>query len=150
VTAQGCAGAISYVWDFGDGSPHGTIRTPTHTYTSAGTFHWVVTASADGRTTSQAGSIVVSPASAPAPTVIAVRQQANPLRIRIDGTNFVNGLSVYVGADTVPWPSVQFVSARRILLNGTGLAAKFPTGVTTSIRIVNPDGQWTSTSFTRR
>ena len=29
---------LTYDWDFGDGSPHGTSATPTHTYTSPGTF----------------------------------------------------------------------------------------------------------------
>jgi hypothetical protein len=109
-----------------------------------------VTASVSGRTTSQTGSVIVSPASAPAPTVTAVRQQANPLRIRIDGTRLVNGLKVFIGTDTVAWPSVEFVSARRIVLGGSGLAARFPVGRPTSLRIVNPDGQSVSTTFTRR
>jgi len=150
VTAQGCSGTIAYDWNFGDGTPHGTIRTPTHIYSVAGTYTWAVTASADGRTTSQSGSIIVSPASTPAPTVTAVRQQAKPLKIRIDGTNFVNGLKVYIGTDSVPWPSVEFVSSKRIVLVGTGLAARFPLGIAINIRIVNPDGQWVATTFTRR
>jgi PKD repeat protein len=145
-----CAGSVSYVWDFGDGTAHGTIRTPTHTYTTEGAFHWAVTASANGQTTSQAGSINVSPASLPAPTVTSVRQQANPFRIRIDGTNFVNGLNVFIGTDTLAWLGVQFVSAKRITVNGDGLSAKFPLGQSVSIRIVNPDGQWVATSFRRR
>jgi len=145
-----CSGPISYVWDFGDGTAHGTIRAPTHTYTTEGAFHWAVTASGNGQTTSQAGNITVSPASLPAPTVTSVRQQANPFRIRIDGTDFVNGLNVFIGSDTVAWLGVQFVSARRISLNGDGLATKFPLGQTISIRIVNPDGQSVSTSFRRR
>jgi len=145
-----CAGSVSYVWDFGDGTAHGTIRTPTHTYTNEGAFHWAVTASANGQTTSQTGSITVSPASLPAPTVTSVRQQANPFRIRIDGTNFVNGLNVFIGTDTLAWLGVQFVSAKRITVNGDGLSAKFPLGQSVSIRIVNPDGQWVATSFRRR
>jgi PKD repeat protein len=31
-------GNISYVWDFGDGSPHGTGARPTHIYASPGTY----------------------------------------------------------------------------------------------------------------
>ncbi len=150
VTAQGCSGTIAYDWNFGDGTAHGTIRAPTHTYSTAGTYSWAVTASVGDQTTSQSGSIIVSSTSTPAPTVTAVRQQANPLRIRIDGTNFVNSLNVYIRIDTVPWPSVEFVSSRRIVLGGTALAAKFPLGTAVNILIVNPDGQQVATTFTRR
>ncbi len=150
VTPQGCSGAITYDWTFGDGSAHATVRTPTHTYAAAGTFQWSVTASADGQTTSQAGSIVVSPASLPAPTVTSVSQLSDPFRIRINGRYFVRGLRVFIGTDTQPWSGVQFNSATRITLNGEGLSQKFPRRQTVSIRIVNPDGQSVTTSFRRR
>jgi PKD repeat protein len=31
-------GALTYEWDFGDGSPHATTQSPTHTYTEPGTY----------------------------------------------------------------------------------------------------------------
>ena len=74
VAAQSCAGTIAYNWDFGDGSAHATTRTPTHAYSSAGSFQWAVTASAGGQTTSQAGDITVAPAPQSAPTVSRVRR----------------------------------------------------------------------------
>ncbi len=39
---------LTYDWDFGDGSPHGSGSTPSHTYTVAGTYTATLTVS-DGR-----------------------------------------------------------------------------------------------------
>ena len=41
-------GATSYVWDFGDGSATVTTESPTHAYTSAGTFNVTLTATGAG------------------------------------------------------------------------------------------------------
>ena len=149
VAAQSCAGTIAYNWDFGDGSAHATTRTPTHAYSSAGSFQWAVTASAGGQTTSQAGDITVAPAPQSAPTVSRVRQLSEPFRLRIDGTHFASGVRVFIGTDTAPWSGVQFVSSTRIVLNGNGLSNRFPRRQMVSIRIVNPDGQSVTTSFRR-
>ncbi len=150
VTATGCVGTIAYDWNFGDGSPHATIRNPSHTYTTTGTFQWAATASLGGRITSQGGSIRISAPSLPPPTVSSVTQLSDPFRIRIDGANFVSGLKVYIGSDTTPWPGVVLNSSTRITLDGSGLSSKFPEGVSVRIRIFNPDGQSVTTSFTRR
>jgi PKD repeat protein len=150
VTAQGCAGTIAYDWNFGDGSPHATNRNPTHAYSSSGTFQWAMAAAVDGRATTQTGSITVSPASQPGPAVTGVRQLSDPFGIRIDGANFVNGVTVLIGADTVPWRRVQLTGTTRLTLSGDGLSAKFPRRLAVTIRIVNPDGQSVTTSFTRQ
>ncbi len=46
-TATGCASAVSYEWDFGDGTPHSSDQNTTHTYAAPGTYTWRVTASAN-------------------------------------------------------------------------------------------------------
>ncbi len=43
----------------------------------------------------------------------------------------------------------QVQSSSSILLSGTGLKAKFPSGVAVTIRVVNPDGGSASIKFTR-
>ena len=38
---SGCSGSVAYDWDFGDGSAHASIASPSHTYTDAGHLHLV-------------------------------------------------------------------------------------------------------------
>ena len=59
-TATGCAGAVTYDWDFGDGSAHASEPSPSHVYQAAGSFPWSLTVSADGQSCSRSGTIVVS------------------------------------------------------------------------------------------
>ena len=68
-TPSGCTGTPTYDWDFGDGTPHSSQQNPTHTYTTAGTYNWTMTASLAGAspcvkmgtiTIGQAGSATVS------------------------------------------------------------------------------------------
>jgi len=58
-TATSCAGAATFDWDFGDGSPHGTAQNPTHTYATAGSFTWVLTARAGSASATRTGTILV-------------------------------------------------------------------------------------------
>jgi PKD repeat protein len=57
---SGCSGSPSWDWDFGDGSAHDSVEDPSHTYPSAGTFTWTMTASVEGAVCSDSGQIVVS------------------------------------------------------------------------------------------
>ncbi len=38
-------GVVSYDWDWGDGTTHGTQKSPKHTYTKSGSYQWKVTVS---------------------------------------------------------------------------------------------------------
>ncbi|MFI5167015.1 MAG: PKD domain-containing protein [Thermoanaerobaculales bacterium] len=58
-TANGCSGYVSYDWDFGDASPHGTGPNATHTYAAPSAYVWKLTASANGNSCSTQGSIVI-------------------------------------------------------------------------------------------
>jgi PKD repeat protein len=58
-TLSGCAGSAVYDWDFGDGSPHASVRNPSHTYAAGGTFTWTVVVTADGQTCTRTDTISV-------------------------------------------------------------------------------------------
>ena len=53
ISAQGCGGSPSWDWDFGDGTPHASTASPTHTYGASGTFTWSLTVTQDGRAVRQ-------------------------------------------------------------------------------------------------
>jgi subtilisin family serine protease len=57
----GCSPAVTFDWDFGDGTAHGSGAATSHTYANAGAFGWRVTSSAAGMTCVQSGSITVKP-----------------------------------------------------------------------------------------
>lgn len=63
-TADNCSSSPSYSWSFGDGSPPSPTRNPTHTFSSAGSYTWTMTASADGQTCQKTGVITISGSSA--------------------------------------------------------------------------------------
>jgi PKD repeat protein len=60
-----CAGAISYDWDFGDGTTHGTGTNVAHIYPASGNYSWTVTATANGVSQAAAGIITISPTLGP-------------------------------------------------------------------------------------
>ena len=145
-TATNCSGTIAYSWNFGDGTSRSTSRTTSHTYSSAATFQWRLTASVGEVTSSRSGSITIA---YPAPTVSGVTALSNPFRIQIDGANFRQGVRVYIGSSTTAWSSVQYVSGSRLILGGENLSRQFPRGTAVRIKVVNPDGKSVTTSYTR-
>lgn len=153
-TTASCTGTLVYDWNFGDGSPHATSQNPSHTYTTTGTFHWVLTASVGSVSATQAGDIAVSAVAPPpttaAPLISGVRQLSEPLRIEIDGSNFAVGVQVFIGADASPWPTVTRVSSQQLVLGGSDLSKRFPRRQRVAIKVVNPDGQSATTTFVRR
>jgi formylglycine-generating enzyme required for sulfatase activity len=61
-TPSNCYGSVGYDWDFGDGSAHATLQSPTHTYAGTGSFTWTMTASIAGQSCQKTGAVLVSPA----------------------------------------------------------------------------------------
>jgi PKD repeat protein len=59
-TPSNCTGEVTYDWDFGDGTAHSSSQNPTHTYASAGTYGWTLTASVNGVDCTKSGSITLS------------------------------------------------------------------------------------------
>ena len=62
-TPSGCSGSVGYSWTFGDGQSS-TSQNSSHTYTTAGTYIWSMTATVQSVTCTKNGSITVNPAPA--------------------------------------------------------------------------------------
>jgi PKD repeat protein len=149
-TATNCSGSVAYSWTFGDGTAAVAGQNANHTYATAATFQWQVSATASGVTATRNGSIVVSTGTTSTLSITRVTSLSDPFRIRIEGTGFQQGVKVYIGSRTTPWASTRFNSSTRLTLSGEGLSRLFPRGQPVTIRVVNPDGNSVSTTFTRR
>ncbi len=68
VAASYCSGTPSYAWTFGDGGT-ASIQNPSHTYASAGSYVWSMTASVGGQSSTSSGTITVT---APAPPPVSI------------------------------------------------------------------------------
>jgi PKD repeat protein len=55
----GCAGNITYDWNFGDGTAHSSLYQISHTYTVPGTYIWTMTAMVNGLACTETGTISV-------------------------------------------------------------------------------------------
>ncbi len=147
-TPSNCSGTVAYDWNFGDGTSHATTASATHIYSIAKTYTWTITASVAGVTAAKTGTIGIVSAQAPPPSVTGVTALTNPFRIQINGASFQQGVKVYLGGSTTAWSSVQYVNSSQLVLGGEHLSRQFPSGKTVSIKIVNPDGQSVTTSYT--
>ncbi len=66
--------SVSYDWNYGDGSAHGSSQSASHSYGAAGTYSWTMTASSSGAVScTQTGSIVIS-STCTAPVITAQPQ----------------------------------------------------------------------------
>jgi len=54
------SGAVTFNWNFGDGSPASTNQFPTHAFNAAGVFNWSVIASVANATAGASGSITIT------------------------------------------------------------------------------------------
>jgi hypothetical protein len=78
-------------------------------------------------------------------SVAGIRKPGKPFRVKIAGENFQAGIEVFIGDDATPWPSAKRRSDGTLLLKGA--ESRFPPGVSTRIRLVNPDGGEANTHF---
>ena len=60
-----CASAITYDWDFGDGSPHRSGTNVSHIYTNAADYSWTLHVAANGTSQTVTGVIAISPTLGP-------------------------------------------------------------------------------------
>ncbi len=136
-TPTNCSGTPTYDWDFGDGSAHGTLQNPSHSYASAGTFNWSMTVSDNGVTCAKNGSIAVAAPVAP-PVITLIKKVAPPFKIVITGSNLQSGIRVYING--VQWTGVVWKNAGKVqLTGGASLKTAVPKGIPTQFHLVNPD-----------
>jgi len=85
------------------------------------------------------------------PVVISsVNKIGDPFRLKIHGSNFHTDVEVYIASDTTPWTNVKYKSDSLLILKkGSALKAKFPKGVPVEIKVVNGDGGYGTTTYTR-
>jgi hypothetical protein len=128
-TATGCAGAVTYDWDFGDHSSHSSVASPAHSYASAGSFAWQMTASADTETCRAAGTVAASHA----PSI----EQAGSHLYLVDTSGHASGSasSVWVSDLVIHNPQTTEVSANLYFLKqaqsnagAAGRAVTLPAG----------------------
>ncbi len=127
---------LTYDWDFGDGSAHSSDASPSHTYTTVGTFTYsvMVTDALKFSVTTQ-GAVV---ATVPPPVISAVKKQAPPFRLLLTGSNLHDGCTVFVNGTSVPhslWKNAGKVVAK----GGSALKAMVPKGTTVQITVKNND-----------
>jgi PKD repeat protein len=136
-TPTNCTGTVAYDWSFGDGSVHASGASPSHTYTSAGTYTWTVTASLGAAVATKSGTIVVS--NAPPPVIGLIKKTSPPFTIVVTGSNIQNGIKVYING--TEWTNVLWKNTGKVKINGgASLKAAVPKGVSTTFRFLNPDG----------
>ena len=61
-TVTNNAGAVSFKWNFGDGSAFSTNQFALHTFATPGTYSWQVVATVGTASATNAGSIIITPA----------------------------------------------------------------------------------------
>ena len=134
VGMEHCQHVATFLWEFGDGATS-TSSLTTHQYAAPGVYTWHVTATADGVTCSESGTItVLNP-----PSITLMKKVAPPFKIVVTGANLQNGVRAFI--DGVEWNSVLWRKAEKLqLTGGAGLKAAVPKGVSKVFRFVNPDG----------
>ncbi len=134
-TPVNCPGTPAYDWNFGDGSAHSSVQSPSHTYASAGPYTWTLTVSAGGVTCTKTGTVTaVNP-----PVITLMKKVTPPFKIVVTGTNLQSGIRVFI--DGAEWTSVVYKKSTKIqITGGTSLKIVVPKGVPKTFRFLNPDG----------
>ena len=119
----GSSGGVSYVWDFGDGSPTSTEPAPTHTYAAGGTYTARLTVTyADGEQLSETVQVNVSDDVA-RPTTTAQTTGTNPVEVTLSATDGTGGTGV-------EWTEYRVDGGAWIRSDNTGSADPFVTTFT--------------------
>ncbi len=75
----GCTGTPTYDWDFGDGTAHASVKTPSHAYLATGSYTWQVTTQLEGQSCSATGTIAIGCTVGCGATVPSVAQDGEPV-----------------------------------------------------------------------
>ena len=138
--AQGGTSPYTYTWNFGDGSSEATSNTSiSHTYTVSGTYTAIltVTDSKGAQATASGVAISAQPAT-PKPTIQLVTKLASPFRLRVTGTNFIQGSTVKINGTAVS--QTLFKNSTKLVAKGANLKTLCPKGVTVQVTVENEPG----------
>lgn len=144
---QGGTPPYAYSWTFGDGATS-TDAAPTHVYDADGSYNAVLAVVDQGGQAAVDNHLVIAVGSDAAPVVTKVAQVsgAPSFRLKITGTGFKAGCTVF--ADETPVPVTVFKSSTQLVAKeGSVLKALFPKGVPVCVRVRNLDG-YVSQCFT--
>ena len=98
VTSTGCLNAVSYAWDFGDGTPASAEAAPSHAYSANGTYSWSVTVNSGAQQFVRTGTVLVMEPGSCVPAAKTV--QAKPAGGGLAGMWQATGITVGAG-DTI-------------------------------------------------
>ncbi|MFN8000574.1 MAG: IPT/TIG domain-containing protein [Acidobacteriota bacterium] len=129
-TASGCASAVAYEWDFGDGTARGTTQNPAHTYVAPGVYNWRLSAIANNGVTTidtvaggYGDTVGAKDGSFTTPIAIARDPQGRGIYVSDQALtgNTVRFLNTTDAAVTIAGKLVQ-PGAMRVLTNDSALA----------------------------
>lgn len=148
--AQGGTTPYTYSWTFGDGASESTSNTSiSHTYTASGTYTAVLTVkdSKGAQATASGVTISAQPAT-PRPTIQLVSKLTSPFRLKVTGTNFIEGSEVKINGVAVS--QTLFKSATKLVAKGADVKTMCPKGVTVQVTVENESGNVSDpVNFTR-
>ncbi len=125
--ATNYSGAVTFDWNFGDGSAHDTNQFPAHAFKSAGTYAWSVSAAISNATATASGSITVT-----APVALGLAKTNGQLAIAWPNTiaDAILEESSTLGS-TAQWRGVTNTPA----INGGSLNVSVPAAGTKFFRV---------------
>ena len=136
-TVTGGTPPYTYAWDFADGGT-ANIPKPSHTFVTVGTFQCEV-AVTDKESRSAAATVNVYSGVPIPPSITTVKALTNPFRLKVAGSDFMNGCTATI--DDAVVPQVVFKTPTTLVFKGgSSLKALVPKGVSVCVKVLNPDG----------
>lgn len=136
-TPTGGTPPFTYAWDFGDGGT-ANVPNPSHTFVTVGTFECQVTVT-DKQSKSAAATVNVYSGVPIPPSITSVTALTSPFRLKVAGSDFMNGCSATIEDAAVP--QVIFKNPTTLTFKGgSSLKTLVPKGVSVCVKVINPDG----------
>ncbi len=115
-TPVSCTGAVTWNWDFGDGSQHSYEQYPGHTYTATGTYTWTLVSTIGGITCTKTGSISITRGATPPPKATLLSPSG----------------SISANTPTYQWNAVSDATYYQLWVNDSRTSGKIATWYTST------------------